>query len=334
MIEYQIDAEPEPELEPTPPPVIAPPTEPVPPQDPNAPIIDQAGRLVSHANCRGCGYDLHGLLVNGDCPECHTSVEWTLRGNLQFADATWLAQVARGLLMLIIAIFAGIGVGGGVVVVSVAFAFSTVTGGLVAAIGFGVLLVLIGAIAVVQAWAYLMITTLEPNSPSGSGNIRWRAVARVTLPTAVGLGFIAAFMSPDMLVLIDPDAWGWDTLAIASGGLTIVSTIINLIGLFALCTYAAGIAVRIPSPSLARQTKVVMWVLIATTALGVPLTYLLADPLWISGPPPLILLVFGLYSLVGLVFWIWGIVLLFRYRNSLQRALAQAKRGQMGIGQK
>jgi hypothetical protein len=59
--------------------------------------------VESHALCRRCGYDLHGIPTDGLCPECGESVAASLRGNLlTAADPKWLASLLRGARMLLI----------------------------------------------------------------------------------------------------------------------------------------------------------------------------------------------------------------------------------------
>jgi len=54
--------------------------------------------LVVSVPCERCGYDLKGLLLSTDCPECQLSVERSLRSErLIFADARWMARVRRGM---------------------------------------------------------------------------------------------------------------------------------------------------------------------------------------------------------------------------------------------
>ena len=55
--------------------------------------------------CRQCGYNLYTLALIGVCPECGCPIEHSLRGfPLKYAAPEWVRRVARGTLLLIIAI--------------------------------------------------------------------------------------------------------------------------------------------------------------------------------------------------------------------------------------
>ncbi|RJP37964.1 MAG: hypothetical protein C4547_04960 [Phycisphaerales bacterium] len=65
-----------------------------------------AGRAASHAEdglidfdapCRRCGYNLRGLQLNQDCPEC-SAPAWTVAAGefLSLSDPRWVAGLARG----------------------------------------------------------------------------------------------------------------------------------------------------------------------------------------------------------------------------------------------
>lgn len=75
--------------------------------------------------------------------------------------------------------------------------------------------------------------------------------------------------------------------------LGICSWIISTIGQFAFMTYARRIALRVPDEKLARHTRIVMWGLVI--------------------------------PLINIIFVIWSLVLILRYRNVLQEAARQAR---------
>jgi hypothetical protein len=54
--------------------------------------------LSGHAPCNACGYDLHGLPLDGTCPECGRLVADSLRGDaLRFASPDYLATIRKGI---------------------------------------------------------------------------------------------------------------------------------------------------------------------------------------------------------------------------------------------
>jgi hypothetical protein len=54
--------------------------------------------FTGHAPCNQCGYDLHGLPLDGNCPECSRPVAISLQGDeLRFAATPYLETVSKGL---------------------------------------------------------------------------------------------------------------------------------------------------------------------------------------------------------------------------------------------
>lgn len=63
--------------------------------------LDEDDRLISQADCRGCGYNLRGVAVRSTCPECGHVVADSLRTDLlEDSDPRWLGRVAIGCLLL------------------------------------------------------------------------------------------------------------------------------------------------------------------------------------------------------------------------------------------
>ena len=60
--------------------------------------LDPEGRIDQTLTCEACGYDLRGLVLTQDCPECGLCVALaTDRERLIFASHAWLARLFYGL---------------------------------------------------------------------------------------------------------------------------------------------------------------------------------------------------------------------------------------------
>ena len=58
----------------------------------------------AEVDCRGCGYNLRGVAVEGACPECGAAVLDSLRTHaLEASDPRWLNRLAIGSRLLAIA---------------------------------------------------------------------------------------------------------------------------------------------------------------------------------------------------------------------------------------
>src|SRR5258706_15757786 len=77
--------------------------------------------IAQDTPCRKCGYNLRGLSGDGRCPECGTSVGFSLQGDLlRFCDPSWVDTLRRGVNCIIgadglgfLGVEAGIAIGAG-----------------------------------------------------------------------------------------------------------------------------------------------------------------------------------------------------------------------------
>jgi len=280
---------------------------------------DASGRVAADLPCLSCGYNLRGQWPSGACPECGMGIGDAVSGDrLALADPGWVARLRNGmtsLLWLILIIVVG------AVMMGVIAAVTLPAGGPQG--GLPTEMIIMGGIfslvvVAVSLYGYLNLTAPEP-APLG-GDPTQRQVARVGLLTAIGLGFVQSIL---------------DLTAASPAGSSLVgllATLANLIGYFALMTYLAMLARRVPDPGLASQTGIVKWGMSAGFVL-VGLTHLVTlavspggaptSPFPAGGGAELGVALMGLGCLMGLaflVFGIWSIVLMFMYRSRFATA--------------
>lgn len=262
--------------------------------DPNC---DATGEVISDIQCRHCGYALRGLNIDGRCPECGTSVGWSIRGNLlQYSDPVWVERLANGTIWLIVSALAGI-------------VCNPTSSGLSGHGSFGAeIFGLIVEVAIVIIWiiGIWLVTAKEPgNVPATEESAR--SMTRFAAGAMIATGFIigaAYFIEVEALSLIA----------------LIFYIVAAVVLLFSFGRYAQLIAARIPNPSLVRQTRNVVWGSAAAMGLlalamvaGFAITFEAA-------------MVFGcIGAILGLVFGLWGLVLLFLYRAAMVKAARQAR---------
>jgi len=111
-------------------------------------------------------------------------------------------------------------------------------------------------------------------------------------------------------------------------------SLVVLVGYAAGFVYLRRLALRIPKPSLARQTKIVMWGYLSSHGLGLVLgmLYLLGfNPAVLGGTVgptvPMVGLVIGgcVVAVGSLAFGIWALVLLFRYAALFRNTASEAR---------
>jgi hypothetical protein len=281
--------------------------------------LDPEGRLAEDLPCRACGYNLRGNARDALCPECSTPVSLSARSDLlRFSDPDWIERLARGMRLIFIGLVATTVLQIAVAVISIAL---TATGGP----GYSALLTtaaLLGAglsvVVVVGVW---WLTTPDPARAERERALSVRRLLRWCLVAQIAAAPLQLAWSSGG---IGPGGAGTPTGA-ASVALTVSGSVLSLV---VLVGYAAGfvflgrLALRVPKPSLARQTRIVMWGYLSSQGLAVVIgmSFLLVftPTLAAGGTGPQGALVAigigGCVVTVGvLVFGIWGLVLLFKY---------------------
>lgn len=255
--------------------------------------------------CRHCGFNLRGLATDRTCPECGTPVANSLREDwLRYSDPAWIRQVAQGARVLAWTIIAGIVLG-------------MVAGGIKSAdekLGVLIELATNAAVSLVQVWAVWLATTPEP-AKEIEPQVTARALARWgTLGSAV-----ANLVS---MVL----ALGSTGMSQANAAFAVVAGVMGLAGFFGTFVYARSLALRMPDPVLASQTKTVMWGYVITMGVGLLFVAIAAVTAGASGVgvAPLAAVACGV-GIGGLVFGIWSIVLALRYSARLLAAADAAE---------
>lgn len=266
--------------------------------------------VPEEALCRRCGYALRGLTIHGRCPECGTSVGWSIRGDLlRYSDPDWVERLARGTLWIIVGVLGGL-----LASIIVASFGGLAEPGASEAVAW---VLSIGA-SLVALVGYWLVTTPEP----------WiTAEAAFSVRHLARWGVVAGFLGG-----LVPD---WTTVATgpAFSVVAILSLILSLggfVGFIALFVHARRIARRVPDARLASHTSVVMWGIVS--GLGLMLLTALGAILAAAGGAAGAVAIFGIFGVFGcvaglalLVFSIWSIVLLFQYRAALTQAAARAR---------
>ncbi len=171
--------------------------------------LDPAGRIDADIPCRKCGYNLRGLLPDGVCPECATAVGRSLHGDLlRFCDPDWVQTLASGMNWIVWGIIIGVALscaGGGLGSLLMSFrprgiATLPVTGAK-----------LVGT--VVAMVGYWMVTTPDPGRVAAEPSHSSRRLVRITqviglllAPTSLGLGIIPSLLQI-LLAIGSSAAW-------------------------------------------------------------------------------------------------------------------------------
>lgn len=282
--------------------------------------LDANGRIDQDLPCVKCGYNLRCLTEAGLCPECATPVGRSLTGDyLRFRDPAWVATLASGMNWIVWGIIVGIGGGllGGIAIGSLRGAGAPGVMFLLPFLQFG-----LSTISIVGYWK---VTTPDPGRSGEEIGITARKLVRfaqISSWLGIPIGQVLESIS-----------------GILSAVFSIPAGLLGLIGTFALYTYARGIAFRIPDEKLARSTRIVMWGMVVTLgfvfiagvlgAIAAATVARTTPGAPAAAPPTGAMVGLGAAASFGgcgvLIFGIWSLLLIDRYRKALNEAALIAR---------
>lgn len=266
-------------------------------------------------NCVRCGYNLRSAFATSNCPECGEPVETTLRPDLlHMASLNWLGRLRKGANWIVTAIIMNLLLIPIAMVIGIASVRNLSQGGGLPT-GTMAFLSLLGVIIVaVYAVGIWLVTSLEPN--------------RINRPTSASLA--RWLIIPGMLLSILAEVFtnsGDSTAETIGGFIDLISSIMQLVGFLAGMIYLRSLAERIPEPNLAKQTTIVFWGWLVTMSgfiflsiIAVLLALTATSASNMASALPVVGLMMIPIGLSMLVFGIWWIVLVFRYRTRFAQA--------------
>ncbi len=299
--------------------------------EPGAPLtpvpLDQHGCVAADIPCVRCAYNLRGLPAGQGCPECGRAIALSLRGDaLEFRYPPWVARLARGAAWMLT------GFGGYLVMGNVGFP-------LLAALGWwginGGLLAFAG-LAIAGIW---QVTSPDPGRPTSLSHTDPRWLARTLLVSGICLACLM------YLVREAGNAWGSRMPGFAAAlpkvqltaGVPASVCVFGCLGF--LLVHMRGIVLEGPSPRLARQVRILLWVLAA--GVGVTMVVDVVQGIWprttiMVGPSAnWIAQWVGMFRWLGnvllIIYFLWFVVLLIGYTVVLRR-MARLARTNWNIG--
>lgn len=244
----------------------------VPPPIPVLPVeIDKA--------CIRCSYNLRGLTADGNCPECGTPIEESLRGFiLLYAAPEYVQQLRKGLSLILNSVLISIALGilgmGGIVVGAMLMGPKSVPW-LQGA--FQLIMLVPSALMVLGYWKYA-----EPDpgyvvqeSPHAARRIARASTFVIAAATLVQVPFsFGGYNSQNSMVIVRGGAM--TAVAIAAIIVSLVTLIAWAAQLLASMQYTRWIASRIPDEKIMNRSKTYLWLL---PVLYIPGSCLLVGPI-------------------------------------------------------
>lgn len=279
--------------------------------------LDATGRIRDDIACIKCEYNLRGSDPLSTCPECGTPASHSAHaGLLRYSDPRWVSELARGLLMILIALVVAI-------LASIANALIAAAAGddkQIIRVVFWIAIIP----TMVSFTGYWLLTRPEPDhagkpaDPTSRRIVRW---AQLGVLIAAVIGALCA------------DIFMEDKFGIAARGYGLVNQALTCTAYIGTLAYLQILAGRLPDGRLLARTRSVKLGICVLTGFVVTFSLLqFVLPTLLGnrrGSPDA---VFG-FILVGLgvalvvlalYFGIWSLILLLRFRSRFAKAAAQA----------
>jgi hypothetical protein len=233
--------------------------------------VQPTGAMVDQAHprpCFKCAYDLRGLRVDGNCPECGTPVAESLRGIfLHFADKEYIAKITSGvslilnsiLLMVLAMVFGGVALDAGK-----ALELSRTSSHLVPQL-------LIFAVSVMSCVGYFRFATADPGFV-GTG---YPDTARKFIRGVAVLQIVLAFVRFVAIMIPRSPQTNADFISafvmfLAAGvAMTVIGLVVWSVQAIAMMNYVHWLSRRIPDAYLDRWSTTYRWLLPLLATVGI-----------------------------------------------------------------
>ncbi len=208
----------------------------------------QVAPIETDQPCARCGYNLRGLMPNGQCPECGSSIAQSLQGNfLRFADPAWIDKLRLGTTLMLWNI---------IIIVVALIGASVLTSALRLP---PIVLAIIGLIgSAIGVAAAILVTSQEPAVMQTEDPVTLRRVVR--------LAAVRSFLGDGVQM-----AGEFTGLALVFAIVGGVLSLAGLVYLFGLLAYFRRLALRVPDEALAKSTRTLMLAIVICTIVSIVL---------------------------------------------------------------
>lgn len=214
--------------------------------------------LASDKLCVTCGYNLRGARRSANCPECGTPVEMSLRGHfLQFAGRDWLANLRKGLSLVL----------NGILIYILVVILGAVMGAVGAATGTSGLQVVAVAmglgVSIMIALGYWKMTEPDPSVRSTDNAQSSRQVIRVVVVCQAGLALLQFVLQAVLAIpaVSSPGATYMELVTIIVGLLSIVGALAWVVQFICVMNYTMWLGSRVPDAWIKKRAKMYRWLL-------------------------------------------------------------------------
>jgi hypothetical protein len=235
-----------------------------------APDVQVAGVSVPHdakiahdQPCFKCGYNLRGLAISGQCPECGHLAADSLKGTLlQFASPEYLAKIHSGLSLILNAILIMIVLG----LISIVVSIGAAALGPSVAKAVQVIMSFVSlALSVMSFLGYLRVTEPDPMFTGEEKPDSARNVVRIAAIASIAIGAVQIILS----FIATPGVAGLVTVLIMLVG--IAGFVAWAVQFFAMMNYMRWFGNRVPDAFIVRNAARYRWLLPVLSTVGIVL---------------------------------------------------------------
>lgn len=208
--------------------------------------------------CLLCGYNLRGLRREGRCPECGTSIERSLHGNLlEYSNPHYLATLHRGLFLILAAIVGQLVLVGLWIVVAFFASASRATANpnvalVVSETAASVLSIVLSLVLLYGWW---LLSAPDPAFLGvGEGTLA-RRIVRITVIAAALLTPISGALDAQF---VSASIQSW---FVFGSIVMVVELVVAAVKFFASMLYIRWLAPRLPNTYVDERAKTFMWLI-------------------------------------------------------------------------
>ncbi len=212
--------------------------------------------------CIQCGYNLHGLTPERNCPECGMPIERSLRGNLlRNSSPAYLRKLHQGVFLILAAIIAQ------VLLIMVSFGIGIASASMAGSAPAMLQLILniLGTfVSLASLYGWWLFSSPDPAYVGREHGAAARRIVRLS----VVLTAVVTVVNTPIAYFVNPGAGLGDPLMLLMMAVGLISIGVSAMLFFASMLYMRWLTPRIPDEKLFRRSKTYMWLLPILVTVG------------------------------------------------------------------
>lgn len=222
--------------------------------------------------CKQCGFNLHGLQRDGNCPECGLPIWRSIAGNLlKFSSAEYVAGLSRGLACVLIAVVGQLAMTLLAIPIGILIMVTQRGGGASNTAGFSIgsndpkvelaMALLSLPLTMLALYGWWQFSAPDPGVQSGDRGDRPRARVRAAT--------IILFVTTVVSAVAQTYSIMMPLIKFVVAGVALVTVVASLMQVFASLSYIKWLGARFPDAPMVERAGKYMWLLPLIYVLGI-----------------------------------------------------------------